>query len=113
MAAGTAAEFWLYSDLSYGEQNMRQVAFSVFSLSSLLAGIAMLVLGIALFRSRILPRILSIAMIAYLLLDIALFFTGLSIFLAQAVYSIIIAVVALPAFARGIPSPNQPATIEE
>ncbi len=94
MAAGTAAEFLLYSDLSYGEQNMRQVAFGVFSLSGLLVGVGLLVLGVDLFRSRFLPRGISIAIMAYLAFDILFFFT-VGIFLAPALWAILIGVLAL------------------
>ncbi len=98
MAAGTAAEFWLYSDLSYGEQNMRQVAFGVFSLSGLLVGVGLLVLGVDLFRSRFLPRGISIAIMAYLAFDI-LFFLTVGIFLAPALWAILIGATTLPVYA--------------
>ncbi len=94
MAAGTAAEFWLYSDLSYGEQNMRQVAFGVFSLSGLLVWVGLLFLGVDLFRSRFLPRGISIAIMAYLAFDILFFFT-VGIFLAPALWAILIGALAL------------------
>jgi hypothetical protein len=91
MAAGTVAEFWLYSDLPYGEDNLRNTAFSIFSISSLVAGLALLALGMRTLIRRQLPRYYSIVLILYLPIDIALFVTGQSIFLTSALVVILIA----------------------
>jgi hypothetical protein len=88
MALGTAAEFWLYSDLPYAEANMRSVAFSVFSISSLLGGLALLILGLDLLLSRALPRYFAVILILYLAVDIVLWIMGQSIFLAPALVSL-------------------------
>ena len=84
MALGTAAEFWLYSHLPYGEANIRSTAFSVFSISSLLGGLALLALGIDLFLSQVLPRYFSVILMLYLVIDFGLWIWGQSIFLAPA-----------------------------
>jgi hypothetical protein len=88
MAVGTAAEFWLYSDLPYGEANMRQVSFGLFSLSSLVLGISLLFVGRSLLRSQIVPRYFSIIVMTYLLFDITFFIFVQSPFLAPALLSI-------------------------
>jgi len=100
MALGTAAEFWLYSDLPYPRTatdfNMRRVAFAFFFLGSLVAGLALLVLGFRLAKSG-LPssRFLGAVLMLYLPLFIALFFVGPSIFVAPAVTAIAIAGLSL------------------
>lgn len=95
MAAGTAAEFWLYSDLPYGVNNMRSAAFSVFSISSLIAGLALFLLGLRIVMSGQLSRSLGIFLVLYLPFDIALFAAGQSIFLAPSLVSIAVAVFTL------------------
>ena len=95
MALGTAAEFWLYSDLPYGQGNERDTAFVVFSISSLLGDLALLALGFELLFSRTLPRIFAVLMILYLPLDIILWFSGQSVFLASALVALAIAVMVL------------------
>ena len=91
MVAGTAAEFWLYSDLPYGEDNLRNTAFSVFSISSLVVGLALLAFGLVTFIRHQLPRYYSIVLILYLPIDIAMFVTDQSIFSASALVAILIA----------------------
>jgi hypothetical protein len=88
MVLGTAAEFWLYSDLPYGVANLRSTAFSVFSISSLVAGLALLVLGVDLFLSRALPRYFALMLMIYLAVDIGLWIMGQSIFLTPALASL-------------------------
>ena len=95
MVLGTAAEFWLYSDQPYGRDNARAAAFSLFSISSLLGGLALLALGFELLRSRTLPRVYGAIMILYLPLDIALWFAGGSIFLAPALTALALAIMTL------------------
>lgn len=46
MAIGTAAEFWISTDLPYGQNNMRNVAFSIFSMSGLIVGIGLFLIGV-------------------------------------------------------------------
>lgn len=98
MALGTAAEFWRYSDLPYPRTaaeatdfNMRQVAFGVFFLGSLIAGLAFLVLGLRLSRSDSLSRFYALVLVLYLPLFTGLFLAGPSIFTAAALTSIAIA----------------------
>ena len=95
MAVGTAAEFWLYSDLPYGVSNMRSTAFSVFSISGLFVGIGLLVLGIVVLRNRRIPRYNGIIFILYLPVDIVLFIGGQSIFISSALLSIVVAIFTL------------------
>jgi hypothetical protein len=95
MAIGTAAEFWLYSDLPYprtpADFNMRVAAFVLFFLGSLTAGVALLVLVIRLFKRRIINSLFGAALVLYF----PLYFLGLSIFIAPAVASIAISGAAL------------------
>lgn len=95
LAAGTAAEFWVYSHLPYGESNMRSVAFSVFSISDLLVGLGLLALGIMMRRRETQFRLVVLAFFAYLPLSILMFAVGSSIFLSPALVSITLAGVIL------------------
>ena len=95
MAAGTAAEFWLFSDLPYGQANLRNTAFSFFSASSWLADLALLALGLRILIGKQLPWTFAVAMIMYLPLDIGLFIAGQSIFLATALTSTTLALLTL------------------
>ena len=91
MSLGTAAEFWLFSDLPYSAANMRSASFSVFSLSSLISGFALFGLGFRTLLGRRLSRGLGIVLMLYLPLDILFFVSGRSIFLAAALVTIVIA----------------------
>lgn len=95
MAVGTAAEFWLYSDLPYpnspADFNMRTLAFAMFFFASLIAGMALLVLGLRLAESGTLHRLFVTVLVLYLPLFIVSFFAGLSIFTDPALASIMIA----------------------
>ena len=99
MALGTAAEFWLYSDLPYPSTatdfNMRRVAFTLFFLGSLIVGLALLVLGLRLAKGGLLSRFFGAVLILYLPMFVALFFAGPSIFIAPALASIAIAGLAV------------------
>ncbi|MAU00753.1 MAG: hypothetical protein CL608_26710 [Anaerolineaceae bacterium] len=90
MAVGTAAEFWLFSDQPYGANNMRSFAFSTFSVSSLIVGLSLLILGLRYIRNSQFPRYYVVFFLLYLPLDIVLFFSGQSIFLTSALFSILI-----------------------
>lgn len=74
MAAGTAAEFWLYSDLSYSGDNMRQIAYSTTSVGGLLLDLGAMGVGIAIWRCRIWPRWSALILILALPIDFAAFF---------------------------------------
>jgi hypothetical protein len=93
MAIGTAAEFWLYSDLPYpnspADFNMRTAAFALFFFGSIAAGISLLILGIRLFRNSGWHRLLAGALLLYLPLYFFAFFSGYSIFIAPAVASMV------------------------
>jgi hypothetical protein len=95
MVIGTAAEFWLYSDLPYpktpADFNMRVAAYLLFFLGSLTAGVALLVLVIRLFKRRIISSVLGVALVLYF----PLYFLGISIFIPPAVAAIAISGAAL------------------
>lgn len=95
MALGTAAEFWLYSDLPYPRTatdfNMRRVAFTFFFLGSLFAGLALAVLGLRLSKRDRLDRFLGAVLMLYLPLFIASFPIGFSLFVAPSFASITVA----------------------
>lgn len=74
MVAGSAAEFWLFSDLSYECCNARHTAFGSFSLGSLVTDLGALVAGIAMMRRGSGPRWLAALLILALPLDVAGFF---------------------------------------
>lgn len=83
MAVGTAAEFWLCSDLpcpgatfEVSDINMRMVSFSLFFFGSLLGGLVLLVLGIRLARNGTSDRLYAVLCILHL----TLFFVGSAIF---------------------------------
>jgi len=87
MVAGNAAEFWLYSDLSYECCNARHTAFGTFSLGSLVTDVGAMVAGIAMRRGGSGPRWLAALLILALPLDVAGFFL-LSPFAAAAVLAL-------------------------
>lgn len=73
IAVGTAAEFWLYSDLPYGADNMRQTAFAVVGMGGWLLDVGAMVVGTAVWRSRIWPRWYAIILLLALPMDIIAF----------------------------------------
>lgn len=91
MGVGTAAEFWLFSDLPYGADNMRSSSFSVFSLSSLISGLALFVLGLRVLLRRQLSLGFGVVLMLYLPVDILFAIFGQSIFLAAALTTIAVA----------------------
>jgi len=93
MAIGTAAEFWLFSNLPYAEINMRSFSFSLFSMGSLITGLSMLILGFSILRNLGITWLFGAIFIVYLPFDIALFILNESIFLASAVGAISIALI--------------------
>lgn len=74
ISVGTAAEFWLYSDLPYAGQNMRQVAFTAVSIGGWLLIIGATTLGISIWRSHIWPRWSAILFILTFPIELAAFF---------------------------------------
>ena len=107
MAAGTAAEFWLFSDLPYSADNLRSASFSLFSFSSLVVGLASLALGIRLLLARQLPWTIPVVFVLILPLDVLLFIAGQSIFLAATLAAIALSVLA---FIQAGPSAVHPTT---
>lgn len=95
MAVGTAAEFWLYSDLPYpggpADFNMRTAAFALFFFGSVVAGVILSILAIRLLRSQRIAWLPAILLSLHAPLFIAFFFTSPSIFVAPAVSSIVAA----------------------
>jgi hypothetical protein len=81
MAAGTAAEFWLFTNLSYEGSNLRHMAFNLFSMSSLVLDIGATWLGIILWSKYIGPHIIAFIFVLALPIDFAAFFLLDSIFL--------------------------------
>lgn len=90
MSAGTAAEFWLYSDLPYADNNLRQTAFMIFSSGSLLLDAGATAVGVAVWRSHIWPRWSAIMLLLAFPLDVAAFFWLNAIFLTATVLSLTI-----------------------
>jgi hypothetical protein len=90
MALGTAAEFWLYSDLSYNGDNMRQVAYSTTSLGGWLHNLGATAVGIFIWRTRIWPRWRAVILLLALPIDIAAFFWLNSPFTAATVLALIV-----------------------
>ena len=90
MVIGTAAEFWLFSDLPYAGQNLRHMAFSTFSFGSLLLDVGATAVGIATFRSHIWPRWSAIILLLALPLDMVAFLWLNAIFLTTAVLSLVV-----------------------
>lgn len=74
---------------------MRSFAFSIFSLSALIVGLSLLILGLRYLWNNQLPRYYIVSFLLYLPIDIALFFSGQSIFLTSAVFSVLIATFTL------------------
>ena len=95
MVIGTAAEFWLFSDLPYAEPNMRGFSFSLYSVGSLLAGITMMILGIRILLRRTVEWYLGLVLMFYLPLNIALFIRGDSIFLTSAIVSAVLGILLI------------------
>ena len=95
MAIGTAAEFWLYSDLPYprtpADFNMRVAAYALFFFGSLVAGGVLLTLAVRLRKREMISTWLAVVLVLYF----PVFFLGLSIFLPSALSSIAIATSAL------------------
>ena len=84
MIAGTAAEFWLFSDLPYGSSNARSFAFGLFVAGLLVAGFTFLVLGVQLLRYERGSVPLAHLFIILLPLAIAFVVGGRSLFLLPA-----------------------------
>ena len=91
MVAGTAAEFWLFSDLPYSQgSNLRNAAWSTFGLGSLLLDVGVMILGIAIWRSRLGSRWRSVVLLLALPMDFAAFYLLGSPFLGAAILAFVV-----------------------
>ena len=90
IAAGTAAEFWLYSDLSYNGDTLRQTAFSIVGVGGWLLNIGAMIVGTAVWRSRIWPRWCALVLLLAFPIDIAAYVLFNSLFTAAALIALII-----------------------
>lgn len=91
MVVGTAAEFWFFSDLPYSQgNNLRNAAWSTFGLGSLLLDVGAMILGIAIWRSRLGSRWRAIVLLLALPIDFAAFFLLGSPFLGAAVLAFVV-----------------------
>lgn len=89
MAAGTAAEFWLFSDQPYGVwTNGRMASFMSFFVASLLLYVAATVVGVALWRSGAGSRVAAVVLMAAIPLYAAAILTLGSNFLAPAILAL-------------------------
>jgi hypothetical protein len=94
IAIGTAAEFWLYSDLPYNPPNegwtMRHTAYTTASIGGLVQDVGAMAAGLAVLRSGIWPRWVAILLLLSLPLDFLAFFTIGSPFLVSAVLALLL-----------------------
>lgn len=91
MAAGTAAEFWLFSDQPYGIwTNGRMASFMAFLIASLSLYICATLVGIHLWRSTSVPRPATAILMTTIPLYIATVFTLNSNFLIPAVLALVV-----------------------
>jgi hypothetical protein len=90
MAAGTAAEFWLFSDQPYGVwANGRMISFLTFSVASLILYISATIVGVRLWRAEAGSRFGAVIFIAAIPLYIAVVFTLNSNFLVPSVLALV------------------------
>jgi hypothetical protein len=94
IAIGTAAEFWLYSDLPYNPPNegwtMRHTAYTTASIGGLVQDVGAMAAGLKVWRSGIWSRWVVIILLLSLPLDFLAFFTIGSPFLVSAVLALVI-----------------------
>lgn len=90
MAAGTAAEFWLFTDLPYAGENGRQAAFTATSIGGLLLSMGATGVGLSIRRSRFWPRWSAIILLLALPLDMVAFFLLGSPFVTATVFALIL-----------------------
>ena len=91
MVAGTAAEFWLFSDLPYSRgTNLRNVAFAAFGMGGLVLDVGATILGVAIWRTRSWPRWSALVLMMALPIDVAAFFLLGSPFLGATVLAFVV-----------------------
>ena len=102
MVAGTAAEFWLFSDLPYSSgSNLRNAAWSTFGIGTLVLDIGATILGIAIWRSRYWPRWSGFILMLAFPIDFVAFFLLGSPFLGATVLAFVVGSLLL--VARKVP----------
>ena len=101
MAAATAAEFWFFSGLAYGRGNARDVAFTAFGIAGLVLQAGVVLLGLSLLRRRAAPRAVAVAVLAFPLLDVALYVVGFSIFLPVTIFALAVGLFTIRSAQRG------------
>ena len=101
MAAATAAEFWFFSGLAYGKGNARDVAFTAFGIAGLVLQAGVVLLGVSLLRRRAAPRAVAVAVLAFLLLNVALYVVGFSIFLPVTILALAVGLFTIMSVQRG------------
>jgi hypothetical protein len=90
IALGTAAEFWLYTDLPYSGPSMRQTAYVTASIGGLIQDVGAMAAGVTVWRSDVWPRWVAILLLLSLPLDFLAFFTIGTPFLVSAVLALVI-----------------------
>lgn len=96
MAAGTAAEFWLFSDQPYGVwTNGRMASFKAFFIASLILYICATLVGVYLWRAESGPRPAAAILMGAIPLYIAVVFTINSNFLIPALLALVVGWVLL------------------
>lgn len=96
MAAGTAAEFWLFSDQPYGVwTNGRMISFLTFYVASLVLYVCATLSGIYLWRERSGSRTGAAILMAAIPMYIAVTLTLNSIFLTPSLLAVVVGLVLL------------------
>lgn len=102
MVAGTAAEFWLFSDLPYSQgSNLRNAAWSTFGIGSLILDVGATILGVAIWRTRTWPRWSAFVLMLALPIDFAAFFLLGSPFLGATILAFVVGFLLL--FVSNVP----------
>lgn len=109
MVAGTAAEFWLFSDQPYGVwTNGRMASFMSFFIASLILYICATLVGVHLWRAKSGPRPAAAILMASIPLYIAVVFTINSNFLIPALLALVVGMVLLSSHMRSQASGRNP-----
>ena len=91
MVVGTAAEFWLFSDLPYSRgTNLRNVAFAAFGMGGFVLDVGATILGVAIWRTRSWPPLSALVLMLALPIDFAAFFLLGSPFLGATVLAFVL-----------------------
>lgn len=90
IAIGTAAEFWLYSDLPYSGTSLRQTAFAVAGIGGIIQDIGAMVVGVSIRRSDVWPGWAAGVFMLAIPLDILAFSALGTNFLVSAVIALVL-----------------------